>query len=157
MKKLLNCKGLSFVEVVMATLILTAVLAGLFRIYSNANNMLKFAYHKAVSLTWAQGELERLRVHVVGGAAVLFDEQNNYAFGNQGVDRNDILANGAYISHTINGTNPPARINYYNNTTNILTIQKTGTIAQRVDCNQTASATGIKHFRQVSVRVNWTE
>ncbi|MFH1063001.1 MAG: hypothetical protein V1747_09000 [Candidatus Omnitrophota bacterium] len=57
-KKHLNNKGLSLVEVVMAALLLTLVLAALFATYRNANNLISLSHHKLIALTWAQSLLE---------------------------------------------------------------------------------------------------
>ncbi len=67
-KKRLNKKGFSLVEVVMAALLLTVVLAGLFASYRNANNLISLARSKLLALTWAQSliEIDRADFHGAG-------------------------------------------------------------------------------------------
>ena len=160
MKNLINCKGLSLVEVVVATLILSTVVAAFFLIYGQANDIISMAYNRAAALYWAQAEVERLKIHVVGGptSSDFFDEHPGggvYAFAITGGAELDITGNpGARISHAINGANPPARVAYYNNNYNALTIHKGGQIFQRVDANQRSTGRG---FRQSSVRIAWVE
>jgi hypothetical protein len=58
-KKRLNHKGLSFVEVIMATMVLSIILAGLFAVYRSAGDMTSLALHKLVALSWAHSAFER--------------------------------------------------------------------------------------------------
>jgi len=64
MKKSLNCKGLSLVEVVMSALVLTIVLAAFYAVYINAYNMMILAFHKTVAIHWAQAEIESTRAGI---------------------------------------------------------------------------------------------
>lgn len=57
-KKYLNNKGLSLVEVVMSALIVSVLLAGLYAVYISAKNMTALALHKAVGLAWATSKIE---------------------------------------------------------------------------------------------------
>ncbi|MBU4479370.1 MAG: hypothetical protein KKH34_09855 [Candidatus Omnitrophica bacterium] len=58
-KKMLNNKGLSLVEVIMSTLALAMLMAGLFGVYTNATNIINLAFHKTLALCWAESEIER--------------------------------------------------------------------------------------------------
>ena len=158
MKNIINCRGLSLVEVVIATLILSTVIGAFFLIYGQANDIINLSYHKATALYWAQAEIERLKLHVIGGptATDFVDEDPTgagYAFADAGGAEIDVT-NGSRISHTINGVNPPATFDYYHNNYNVLTIHKGGQIFQRVDANLRDTGRG---FRQCSVRVTWVE
>ncbi len=65
-RKFLNSKGLSLVEVIMSAMIMSLLLAGLYAVYVNANNMVHLASHRIVALTWAQSRLEQLRADFRG-------------------------------------------------------------------------------------------
>jgi len=57
----LNNKGLSFVEVMMATMVLAILMASLFVVYQTAANMSYLALHKLAAVCWAQSALERTK------------------------------------------------------------------------------------------------
>ena len=57
-KKCLNNKGLSLVEVVMSAVIVSILMAGLYAVYFNAKNMTSLAFHKIVALAWATSYIE---------------------------------------------------------------------------------------------------
>ncbi|MCP4648989.1 MAG: hypothetical protein GY853_02750 [PVC group bacterium] len=155
MKNLLNCKGLSFVEVIVSTLILASVLAAFFLVYSNASNMLSLAYHRAAALYWAQAEVERLKIHVRGAPAGIDDwqdEASGWPFGNVGTERD--VTDGAIISYTMDGTGAPGPVNYYGGTFSWLETEKNGRIYQHIDTNNLTNNRG---DRQITIQVRWTE
>ncbi|MBU0634573.1 MAG: prepilin-type N-terminal cleavage/methylation domain-containing protein [Candidatus Omnitrophica bacterium] len=61
MKKLLNCKGLSLIEVIISAMILTILLAGLFAVYKNSRDVVAMGFHKSMAVFWAQARLEEIR------------------------------------------------------------------------------------------------
>ncbi len=56
--KLLNNKGLTLVEVIVSSLIIAVVLAGIYASFINAKNMVALAYHQAAALAWAESGIE---------------------------------------------------------------------------------------------------
>jgi Tfp pilus assembly protein PilV len=65
-KNRLNNKGLSLVEVVMAALLISVVLAALFATFRNANNLIGLSKSKLVALNWAQSVIENERADFRG-------------------------------------------------------------------------------------------
>ncbi|MDD5747274.1 MAG: hypothetical protein PHO30_08445 [Candidatus Omnitrophica bacterium] len=57
-KKWLDNKGLSFVEVMMATMVLAIIMACLFVVYQAASNMASLALHKLAATAWAESQIE---------------------------------------------------------------------------------------------------
>lgn len=57
-EKCLNRKGLSMVEVVIASVIVAVLLAGLYAVFINAKNLTVLSLHKMEAMVWAQSLLE---------------------------------------------------------------------------------------------------
>jgi len=57
-EKYFNYKGLSLVEVVIASLIVSVLLAGLYAVFINAKNLVVLSLHKMEAMVWAQSMLE---------------------------------------------------------------------------------------------------
>ena len=62
MRRYLNHKGLSLVEVVTSALITTLILSVLFTVYIAATNMCTLALDKAVALAWAESAIELRKI-----------------------------------------------------------------------------------------------
>ncbi len=160
-KNCLNYKGLSLVEVVVSSLVLTLVIVACFGVYRNVQKMITISFHKLTALYWVQSEVERLKNQVRGpktATGAYRDEEASYPFNYTG-SQITLTTSGCSVSYNtqFGGTayTAPTTVPYYGAAIfNVLKDNYSGQILSRVDGNTTNTAQG---WRQITVWVQWTE
>jgi len=81
--KHLNRKGLSFVEAVVSTLVLTLIMAAFFGLHIFARDTLALAHHKIIAMYWAQAQIDARRADIFGHvpAAAFIDPSDTTCLG----------------------------------------------------------------------------
>ena len=66
--KCFNRNGLSFVEAIVATLVLALIMAAFYGLHIMARDTLSVAHHKAIAMFWAHAAIETQRAVLPGDA-----------------------------------------------------------------------------------------
>ena len=75
----MNRKGLSFVEVVVSTLVLVLIMAAFFGLAILAKNTITLAHHKIIAMYWAQARIEAQRADIMP-PRVAYDDPSEMRF-----------------------------------------------------------------------------
>ena len=76
----MNRKGLSFVEAVVSTLVLTLIMAAFFGLHIFARDTLALAHHKIIAMYWAQARIDAERADLFGHVTAGFDDPSDLTF-----------------------------------------------------------------------------